>query len=107
MALSNPEREKVPVVERPTTPEISAEVEGVEAVPGAEIFLPQQITDDQGQVIVDTPAPQQVTITLPLTEEEISKKLPLKIVDSLLWLKEWTKRLLKIVGGKFVYKLKI
>jgi hypothetical protein len=107
MALPGPEREKVPIVERPTTPEIPPELEKVEAVLGAEISLPQPVTDDQGQVIVDTPAPQQVTVILPLTEEEISKKLPLKIVDSLFWLREWAKRLLKIVGGKFIYKLKV
>lgn len=101
------EREKVPVVERPTTPEIPPGVEKMEAVPGAEISLPQPVTDDQGQVIVDTPTPQKVTVTLPLTEEEIRRGLGLKVVDSLLWLAEWTKRLLKIVGGKFVYKLKV
>lgn len=107
MALPSPEKEKIPIVERPTTPEIPPEVEKVEAISGAEISLPQSVTDDQGQVIVDTPAPQQITVTLPLTEEEIRKGLGLKVVDSLLWLAEWSKRLLKIVGGKFVYKLKV
>lgn len=99
------EKEKVPVVERPTTPEIPPEVKHVEAVAGAEISLPQPVTDDSGQVVMDNVTPQQVTITLPLTEEEMSRALHLKIIYSLRWLAEWMKRLLKIVGGKFLYKL--
>ncbi|HUS59785.1 MAG TPA: hypothetical protein VMX76_00145 [Nevskiaceae bacterium] len=103
------EREKVPIVERKLPKEIEPEVKDwlTKLETGEEIQLPQPVTDDQGQVIVDTPAPQKVTVTLPLTEEEIRRGLGLKVVDSLLWLAEWTKRLLKIVGGKFIYKLKV
>lgn len=97
--------EKYPIVERPVTPEVPPEVEQVEAVAGAEISLPQPVTDDTGAVIVDTPAPQQVTVTLPLTEEEMNQALHLKIVYSLRWLAEWCKRLLKIMRGKFIYKI--
>ena len=109
MALPSPEREKVPIVERKLPKEIEPEVKDwlTKLETGEEIQLPQPVTDDQGQVIVDTPAPQKVTVTLPLTEEEIRRGLGLKVVDSLLWLAEWTKRLLKIVGGKFIYKLKV
>lgn len=99
------EREKFPVVERPITPEVPPEVEHVEAVAGAEISLPQPVTDDSGGVIMDNVAPQQLTVTLPLTEEEMSQALHLKIIYSLRWLAEWMKRLLKILGGKFIYKL--
>lgn len=98
--------EKHPVVERPVTPEVPPEVEKVEAVAGAEISLPQPVTDDTGAVIVDTPTPQQVTVTLPLTEEEIEKGLGYKITFSIRWLAEWCKRLLKIMGGKFSYRFK-
>lgn len=99
------EKEQLPVVERPTVPEIPPEVEHVEAIAGAEITLPTPVTDDLGAVMMDNIAPQQVTITLPLTEEEISRALHLKIIYSLRWLGEWAKRLIKIVGGKFLYKL--
>ncbi len=71
---------------------------------GEEIRLPQPVTDDTGQVMLDNAAPQQVTVTLPLTEEEINRALHIKIIYSLRWLAEWTKRLIKIVGGKFLYK---
>lgn len=99
------ERDKYPVVERPTMPEIPPEIEQVEARAGAEITLPQPVTDGQGQVIVSPAAPQQVIVTLPLTEEEMKRALHLKVVDSLRWLAEWMKRLLKIAGGKFLYKI--
>jgi len=99
------EKEKLPLAERPTIPEIPPEVEHVEAIAGAEITLPQPITDTGGAVILDNAAPQQVMITLPLTEEEMQQALHLKIIYSLRWLAEWMKRLLKIFGGKFLYKL--
>lgn len=99
------EKEKFPVVERPITPEIPPEIEHVEAIAGAEISLPQPVTDDTGAVVMDNVAPKQVTITLPLTEEEMSQALHLKIIYSLRWLAEWMKRLIKIVSGRFLYKL--
>jgi len=99
------EKEKLPLTEQPITPEIPPEIEYVEAFAGAEITLPKPITDSGGGIILDNAAPQQVTITLPLTEEEMHRALHLKIIYSLRWLAEWVKRLLKIAGGKFLYKL--
>jgi hypothetical protein len=102
------EKEKLPLVERPTLPEIPPGVEHVEAIAGEEITLPKPITDDSGgTVILDNATPQQVIITLPLTEEEVQKALHLKIIYSLRWLAELIKRLSKIIGGKFVYKMKV
>jgi len=101
------EKEKLPLEEKPITPEIPPEIEHVEAIAGEEITLPKPITDSSGQPILDNAAPQQVTITLPLTEEEMQRALHLKIIYSLRWLAEWTKRLIKIVGGKFLYKFKL
>lgn len=101
------EKEGLPLEERPTIPEVPPEIEHVETIAGAEITLPRPITDIGGQPILDNAAPQQVTITLPLTEEEMRQALHLKIIYSLRWLAEWAKRLLKIAGGKFAYKLKL
>jgi len=98
--------EELSAVERPVIPEIPPEVEHIEAVAGAEITLPQPITDSGGGVILDNAAPQQVTITLPLTEEEMQRALHLKIIYSLRWLAEWVRRLIKVIGGKFVYTFK-
>jgi len=97
-------KENFPIVERPTIPEIPPEIERIEAIAGAEITLPKPITDSSGQPILDNAAPQQITITLPLTEEEMLRALHLKIIYSLHWLGVWTKRLIKKFG-KFIYKL--
>lgn len=99
-------QEKHPVVERLATPEVPPEIEKVESVAGAEMTLPQPVTDDTGAVIVDSPAPQQVQIDLPLADDEIIKGLQLKLTYSLRWLAEWCRRLLKVFGGNFIYKAK-
>jgi hypothetical protein len=99
------EEEKVPIVERKEgeiPPEIKDYVTKVETA--AEVTLPQPVTDDSGQIIVDTTAPQSVTVTLPLTEEETKRGLQHKMVDSLRWLAEWCRRLLKLTGSRFVYR---
>jgi len=100
------EKEKHDVVERLTVPEIPREIEGVESVASGEVSLPQLIADDQGLVIVDDSSPQQVTVTLPLTDEEQEQALHLKLVYSIRWLAERTKRLVKLSSQKFAYKLK-
>jgi len=100
------EKEKLPLEERLTTPEIPPEIEHIEAIAGAEITLPKPITDSSGQPILDNATPQQVTITLPLTEEEMQQALHLKIIYSLRWLAEWVKRLTKIIRGNFLYRFK-
>ncbi|MBM3205486.1 hypothetical protein FJZ41_01380 [Candidatus Shapirobacteria bacterium] len=98
------EREKFPVVERPISPEITPEIKRVEPVIGEEITLPQPVVDDTGAVVLDNASPQQVTIKLPLTEQQMDQALHLKIIYSFRWLAEWTKRLVKIIGGKFIYR---
>jgi sugar (pentulose or hexulose) kinase len=100
------EKEKLPLEERLTTPEIPPEIEHIEAIAGAEITLPKPITDSSGQPILDNATSQQVTITLPLTEEEMQQALHLKIIYSLRWLAEWVKRLTKIIRGNFLYRFK-
>jgi hypothetical protein len=98
------EKEKYPVVERPTTPEVPPEIEHAEAIAGAEIQLPQPVTDDQtGQVLVTSTAAAQPKIVLPLTEEEIKRGLHLKVIDSFRWLAEWCQRLIKIFHGRVAY----
>jgi hypothetical protein len=97
-------KEKPPAVEEiPKSPEIPEAVERVGVTTG-QVNLPQPVTDDAGAVVLDDATPKQVTITLPLTEKEIESALALKVVYSFRWLAEWTKRLLKKAGGKFVYR---
>ena len=99
------ERDKLPVGEILTKPDITPETQHMEVVIGEEITLPQPITDDTSQVIMDNATPQQVTIKLPLTGQQMDQALHLKIVYSFRWLAEWMKRLLKIFGSKFIYRI--
>lgn len=98
--------EKAPTVEKAPVKEAGPEVKDwlTKLETGEEIKLPQPVTDDAGQVMLDNAAPQQVTVTLPLTEEEMNQALHIKIIYSLRWLAEWARRLIKIVGGNFLYK---
>lgn len=111
MALPEPketlvsEQEKIPIVERKegeVAPEIKDYITKVET--SEEISLPQPITDDQGQVVLDNVTPKKVVVKLPLTEEEMRRSLHYKVYDSIRWLAEWCLRLLKIVHGKFIYR---
>ncbi|MCX6725980.1 MAG: hypothetical protein NT052_01525 [Candidatus Shapirobacteria bacterium] len=102
------EREKFPIVEvigKPKIPENSPELsKKIESLSDDEMVLSQPIIGEDGAVILDNPTSPQITITLPLTDDQINQALHLKILHSLRWLAEWAKRLLKITGGKFVYK---
>lgn len=101
-----PEKERHPVAERLSVPEISENIEKVEAVAGAEISLPQPLTSATGQVVLDDTNPQQVTVTLPITRDEAARvmKLRLKVAEAVLWLAQRAKMLAKKMGGRFVYK---
>jgi len=93
------------VVEVPSEPEVSKEVEGyVEKVEkAAELKTP--ITDDYtGQVLMKPAQPQDTTVTLPLTEEQVRDGLHHKVLDSFRWLAEWCVRQIKMLHGKVRYK---
>lgn len=77
-------------------------LERVERNPGT-----QPVTDSFGQVVLTPSGSQQVTITLPLTEEEIKHGLHHKIVDAIYWLAKWCVRMVKkaaLFGVRVVYK---
>lgn len=99
--------EQAPVVEVSPPKEVGPEVKDwlTKLETGEDIQLPQMVIDDQGQPLVSPAAPQQVTVTLPLTDEEMNRALHLKIIYAARWLAEWMKRLIKIIGGKFTYKI--
>lgn len=97
--------EKVPVVERRA--EVGAEVKDwmEKLEEGEDIQLPQPVTDDAGQVLVQAAANQQPKIVLPLVEEKYKIGLKSSISDSIRWLAEWCKRLLKMFPtGRVVFR---
>lgn len=106
-AISVSEKREFQISERLAVPEISEDIEKVEAVAGAEVVFPQlPVTDETGQVVLDDAAPRQVTVTLPMSEAEMTAilKMKLKVVEAGLWLAEQTKMLAKKMGGKFIYR---
>jgi hypothetical protein len=65
------------------------------------------VTDDTGQQILTPAGDDQVTITLPLTEEQVRDGLHHKIIDSVKWLAEWCVMIMKkahAVGVRVVYR---
>lgn len=99
--------EKPVVPEKETPKESGPEVKDylTKLETGEEIQLPQPVTDDSGQPILSSAAPQQVTVTLPLTDDEMKLALHQKIISSIRWLAEWCLRLVKITRGKITYRL--
>lgn len=99
---------KLPSSEKISSKEAGQEVgEWVTKVEtGEEIQLPKPVTDDHGQVLVEPAAPSQITVTLPLTDDQIKTGLHRKIVDSIRWLAEWCLRLLKVSNSKIAYRKK-
>ena len=97
----------VQVVETTNTPEIQ------EISPHVEVLEKEDLTLTQNQKVVDINTREELVsdaaprkeIKLPLTEQQMEKALHLKIIHSFRWLAEWMKRALKIVGGKFTYKM--
>jgi hypothetical protein len=97
----------VQVVETTTTPEIT------EISPHVEVEEKEDLTLTQDQKVVDKNTQEELLsdanprkeIKLPLTEQQMEKALHLKIIYSFRWLAEWMKRVLKIVSGKFTYRM--
>ena len=114
MALPTKERltpeyrgENVPLVDIEAAPKLESKSEHVKEV-NKGVSLSSPVLDDTGQVILDdSVSNQQMVISLPLSEEEMKRALHLKVIYSLRWLAEWTKRLFKMVGGRFDYRYKI
>lgn len=96
------------VEERSVTPEIAPEIKDhlARVETADEVQLPQPVTDDGGAPLVSSAQPAQITITLPLDDQVLTLGLKAAVSTSWRWLAEWIKRLLKITGGRFVYKTK-
>lgn len=73
----------------------------VEREPGKE-----PVTDDTGQQVLTPTQGRQVSISLPLTEEEIKHGLHHKVFESIRWLAEWCVRMSKkalLLGIRIIY----
>ena len=96
--------ERVPIIEVGREPEVAPQT-GIEKLEKEQYILPTPVLDDQtGQVLVSPPAPIAPEIILPITTEEYQMGLEAKIENSLRWLAEWSKRLIKLFGEKVGFK---
>ena len=100
----SPVEERVPIIELGREPEVAPET-GIEKLEKEQHILSAPVLDDQtGEVLVSPPAPVAPEIILPLTVAEYQIGLEAKIEDSLRWLAEWSKRLMKLLGEKVGFR---
>lgn len=101
----SPEPDKFPTIEQ-KEPEPDAEVKDWmhKLEEGETVQLPQPITDDFGQVLVEASTQTKPKIILPLDEEEFKKGLHQKVISSMRWLAEWCLRVMKLAAGRVFYK---
>jgi len=100
-----PEPELAPLVEQ-KEPEPEAEVKDwlEKLEEGEKVQLPQPVTDDYGQTLVEAAGATKGKIILPLDEEELQQGLHQKAINSIRWLAEWCLRIMKMAAGRVFYK---
>lgn len=98
------ENKKYPVIDAEPNPEIEKELEPYLEKIEKEQFLQKTITDDYGQALVSAPSPQQPNIVLPISQNQYNIGLTQKVTESVRWLAEWCKRLVKIFGNRIVFR---
>lgn len=97
--------ERVPIVEMREPRELPEEVAGwLERVQTDDVEEPKTVVH-KGKTVVAPAAPQDVTVTLPLTESGVQQGLHQKIIESARWLAEWCFRLIKKFHGKVTYRM--
>jgi len=93
------------VAEIPTSPEIDKKIEGYMEKIEKEAELTKPVIDDYtNQILLGSANPQNVSVTLPLTEAEVQLGLHEKIWNSFRWLAEWCVRQIKLMHGRVKYK---
>jgi hypothetical protein len=79
----------------------------VEEVPDPEtITLPKPVEDDYGDILIQATHIPKPKIILPIREEEMEKAFHHKIADSVRWMYEWVKRIVKINPKRVYYPQK-
>lgn len=82
-------------------PELAGIVENVEK----KAELPASLVDDYtGEVLLKSANPQNVIVTLPLTEAQVTEGLQHKVSENIRWLAEWCVRQIKLLHGKVKYR---
>lgn len=85
-------------------PKLKPEVESLIHKVEKEIYLAKPITDDAGQMVMQSPTTVLPIITLPLTQSTYIVGLTQQITESVRWLAEWCRRIIKMLGEKVVFR---
>ena len=94
----------------PTMPEIEKkpEVAGYIEKGEKDMEVAAPVMDDYTQQVLMSPAaPQNPTVTLPLTDDQVQLGLHQQVWASIRWLAEWCVRQIKMLGGRVRYKNKV
>lgn len=68
-----------------------------------ELYRAVPVVEDFGQVLVSSPAPQNPKIVLPVSWQRYLWGFHQPVVESVRWLVEWIKRLIKMRPGRVVF----
>lgn len=79
------------MVEIPSSPEVTPEVEG---------YMEKIEKEDYQQILMGSTSPQQPQVKIPLTNDQIQAGLHHKVWEAIRWLAEWCLRQLKILNSK-------
>lgn len=89
-----PEREKLPVTERPE--EVSSlTIERKEVVQPVPANFKAQVQDDTGRNVISTPQSQAVSMVLPASQTQLTQLAKGNIVNSLTWFAVFWLRMVK------------
>lgn len=100
-------QEVTPITEYTRKVELEPEVEGwLEKSEREETPPPKPIVDKTtGQIVLGDAEPKKkFKVVLPLTREEVEKKQHYKVIESILWLREWCRKMVKMFGTKVAYR---
>ena len=90
-----PEREKEPQVEERPEEVSPLTIERKEVATPIPVQFKKQVTDDKGRPLIQTPATQTVTITLPAEESRLTTLAKGSISDSITWFAAFWLRMIK------------
>ena len=100
--LFTEEKGEVTLIE--AEPKLKPEVESLIQKVEKEIYLAKPITDDAGQPVMSSPTTVMPVITLPVTQSTYLAGLTQQITESIRWLAEWCRRLIKMLGERVAFR---
>lgn len=90
-----PEREIKPKIEEREEEASSLTIERKEVVTPIPVQFNKQVTSDKGQPLIQNPAAQTVTITLPSDQSQLTTLAKGSVSDSLTWFAAFWLRMIK------------